>query len=188
MEFYHKLSHLPCLPQYVIDEALNAHYKANHSPNIIRSPAIAFNNTEFMANLRKTFPSLTILPGKFKLPCIYALFPANSVYDWHVDSGRYCGINWIIKTNPRALTLFRTRFDHPTDASKKIKEYDGQLSYWKINELTYDLYQPTIIRTDVEHCVVNSYPEDRIVLTLSVFGVSYEEVKDYLCNLNISEY
>ena len=92
-----------------------------------------------------------------------------------MDKGRRCAINWVIKTNPKALTLFRDNAEW--QAIHKIEEVD------------YIMYKPTLINTMHRHCVINCYPEERIILSVSVNErYSFDEVKEFLQSLDIKEY
>jgi hypothetical protein len=167
MERYRNLSHLPLLPQSVIQEALNAEYVMRTNPQVLRARANLFVKTEFFKKLCEKFPNSHTIEN-------YQKTPPMSIYDWHIDSRRSCSLNWVIKTNPFARTLYK--FDSIEN------------SIYSIENIEYELHKPTLMRVWVPHCVINPYPGERIILCLTVREASYDKLKDYLMNLNIEDY
>jgi hypothetical protein len=106
----------------------------------------------------------------------YYLTHKNSYYDWHIDKNRSVGINWLIKTNPKASTYYR---DPILPDSK----------FYNLTEVDYKLHNPTLFNTEFEHCVINNYPEERIILSLSIFNdAKFDDVVDFLSQLEIDSY
>ena len=95
--------------------------------------------------------------------------PPNSYYDWHTDIGRQCSLNWLIKTNDKALTLYRQHISAP-EGNKSIM-YD-------IQTVEYALYKPTLLDTTKEHCVINPSSEERIIFSLSI-KAPFEQAKEF---------
>jgi hypothetical protein len=171
MERYCNLSHLPALPNNVIQEALSAKYSLNLPSQVLFSTAAEFINTEFTKKILEKFPNSNSHVQ-------YRKNPPMSLYDWHTDVRRTCSLNWVIETNPGARTLFKFDSDN--------KLLPRKLS--SIEEIKYELHKPTLMRVWIPHCVINPYPEERIILSLSVREASYDELKNYLMGLNITEY
>lgn len=180
MEKYCNISHLPPLPDYVIDEALNAQYDITFIPNVIQAKSKLFDQTDFMKNLRKAFP-------ESEVKNTYLKNEPQSIYDWHIDYKRSCSINWVIKTNPRAVTMHKEFYDNDMLYHHRI--WRGlQVLFWKAEEVHYEMYKPTVLRVDVPHAVINLAYEDRIILCVTVREASYEQLKEYMMGLNIKQY
>jgi hypothetical protein len=173
-QYYYKLGHLPALPECYIAEGLTATFNYNPIPALYWTPPSTFESTDFVKSLREKFGFSWV---KFNL------FPSNVLYDWHSDSSRRCSINWVIKTNPMAHTFFK-------EPVKETIPLEGMTTLTNhLIEVEYDLYKPTILNTTKKHCVINNYPEDRIIMSMSIFNeASYEEVLEYLKNLSITTY
>jgi hypothetical protein len=146
-------------------EALHATYELSYKPNQLKAPS-SFNSNPFIKMLQNKFG---------KCGGVYIKNAPWSYYDWHTDIGRQCSINWVIKTNARASTLYRTKIEAP----------DGQRSImYDITEVNYTQFKPTILDTTKEHCVINPSDEDRIIFSLSI-DAPFQEVKEYLCGLKL---
>lgn len=169
---------LPELPEYIVQDALTSEYVINDYPNVIRAKAHKFESTDFFKQLISAVGSCNAHYLKF--------FP-NSLYDWHVDRKRQCGINWVIKTNPKASTFFRSPFDHDFLYHNRVAKNERVL-FWNLEEVDYTLLKPTLMNTSVDHCVVNNYPEERIILTINCKEGSYQDVNTYLQSLTIESY
>jgi hypothetical protein len=170
MERYCNLSHLPALPQYIIDEALSAEYKTLFSPVRVMAVAKLFESTNFMRNIKQRYEGAFVLAE-------YTKNAPHSIYDWHIDSKRTCGLNWVIKADQNAMTLYKFDSDPPLpDLFKSIEE------------IKYQPLKPTLIKVDSPHFVMNLGAEERIILTVTVDKAEYEEFKEYLMGLNITEY
>jgi hypothetical protein len=168
--YYHHLPNLPLLPQKFIDEGLAANYPLKFLPTGYYSPS-SFTQTNFVKRLEKEFGFCC--SGFLKnLP--------NSYYDWHIDLDRYCAINWVIKTNPRAVTMYREIIPTPPEIKKKF--------LYNIFEVEYSLAAPTLLNTAEEHCVVNPHHEERIILTTIIKPAKFVDVRDFLSQLQIIEY
>ena len=91
----------------------------------------------------------------------------NTIYNWHIDKGRKCAINFPVVNNKKAITLF--------------KQYEKREHIFSCYEVDYTDFRPTILDTTYPHCIINSWPEERIMLTVSTHkDCSYEEVKSFL--------
>jgi hypothetical protein len=172
------LPNLPELPEYLIQDALTSEYTVNDYPNVIRAKAYKFEATDF-------FKKFLLAVGSCNAHYLKN-FP-NSLYDWHIDRKRQCGINWVIKTNPKASTFFRTHYDHEFLYANRVAKNE-RILFWDIQEVDYTPLKPTLMNTTMEHCVVNNYPEDRIILTVNCKDSAYHDVKAYLESLNIDSY
>jgi hypothetical protein len=176
-KFFH-ISNVPILPDYIVREALESKYEINDYPNIIRAKAYQFEATDFFKNFSLAFGACNAHYLKF--------FP-NSLYDWHIDRKRMCGINWVIKTNPKASTFFREPYDHDFLYHNRVAKNE-RILFWNLEEVDYTLLKPTLMNTAVDHCVVNNYPEERIILTVNCKEGAYNDVKAYLQSLTIDSY
>ena len=163
---FHHLVNLPALPEAIIREGLNSKFEYVEFPVTYSASSRLFKNSNFYK----------LLLDQFGLP--HVAFLKNSPmswYNWHMDKGRSCAINWVIKSNPKAMTLFRDT--HDWQAIHEIEEVD------------YVLHCPTILDTTHRHCVINNGLEYRIILTVGVNEIhSYKEVNEFLQSLIIKEY
>jgi hypothetical protein len=160
---YHKIINLPKLDDCFIQEALTNDYRLVLKPDSYRADATLFNNSNFAKLVTNQFDIVD---------AVYLKTNPMTLYDWHVDKNRTCSLNWVIKTNSKAMTLYR-------------ESVTGL--YWNIDEVEYDLYKPTLLNTKVEHCVINNFPEDRIILSMS-FWHPYETVLSFLKDLSFTNY
>jgi hypothetical protein len=161
------LSHLPEFPARCVEEALRAKYEVSYKPNQIKAPS-SFNNTKFVKLLQSKFG---------RCGGVYMKNTPMTLYDWHIDIGRKCSLNWVLKNN-NATTLYRRHI--AGDNGEKSLQY-------AIEEVMYELYKPTLLNVLEEHCVVNNTNEERIIFSLSI-DAPYEEVSEFLSNLNITNY
>jgi hypothetical protein len=173
-ENFFNFTNIPTLCSTVIKEALTAEYKIIEYPNVIRAEAPVFKQTDFFKKFVQTF-------GKSNA-CYLKNYPMM-LYDWHTDGKRINAINWLIKAGPKAATFHRDSYEHELLNKNRI-DNNLNILFWKLIEVKYTQYQPTLIRTDVHHCVVNYDNEERIILSLStVDQYSYNDIKDYLLSL-----
>ena len=164
--FHTQLYNLPALPAYVIQEALESTFIPKQQPYNYSAVATAMMDTVFYKDLVNVFG---------KVDCDYLQNKPNSLYDWHTDLNRTCAINWVIKTNPGALTLIRYEYSKPF--------------FWNLEQVQYELYKPTVLNTGKFHCVINNYNDDRIILSMSIYSKNgYTDVVEYLQNLKIDNY
>jgi len=171
--FYH-LNNLPELPQHFVEQALvEENYQITLTPNLYESKIFGWYQTDFLKSLVSHFNT--------KCTAAFILNPPNSYYKWHTDWGRHCALNWLIKTNPKAGAFYKEPIPEamPTDRDPH---------YYNLIEVDYTLYKPTLLNTDLSHCVMNNYNDSRIIFTTNIFDVSYADVLDFLKNLNISSY
>lgn len=162
-----QLLNLPQFPQECIREAYTAKYTQTFNPDQLRAFS-SFNNTQFVKDLESKFGKCGGLYMK-NLPMSY--------YDWHIDMRRQCSINWLLK-NTGGRTFYR----------KNLNVLKGNKSItYRLTRVEYTLYQPTILDVTKEHCVINDNDEERIIFSMSV-DAPYEEVYNYLSNLNIESY
>lgn len=161
-----QLSNLPPLPPEIIAEGLADGYEYTTSPFACAKLATLFRKTDFY-NLSKNYFG--------DVGCKYLKNPPNSYYEWHVDKKRNCALNWIIKTNPDARTFYRNN-----NQSK---------FFWELEEVVYNAEFPTLLDTKQEHCVFNNCPEERTILSMSIFSDhSYADVLAFLQSLDIKKY
>jgi hypothetical protein len=165
-KFFTHLNNLPVLPANIIQEGLNCNFRLVSEPSRLYVGKTSFNETNFYKQLQNTFK---------EVGTSYRYTPANSIYDWHIDNKRVCAILWPIKNNSSAATFYR--------GSKSIKNI-----FYDLTEVDYTLYKPTLLNTTYEHCVINNYNEPRIVLSVSLFDISYEDAIPLLQNINCEHY
>lgn len=169
MKFHH-LTNFPELHIKYIKEALNAEYTVNYKPNQLSAPS-SFNDDPFLHKMRLKFMAKYNrgMSGRG----VYIKNLPHSYYDWHTDIGRECSINWVIKTNSRALTLYRDHIPAP----------EGITSFmYDIQEIDYTLYRPTLLDTTKEHCIVNPGNDARIIFSLSI-NAPFEQAKEFFSNV-----
>lgn len=174
MQTYFKhLTNLPVLPDKYIQEGLNANFELVRRPNLFWSRS-SFEETDFFKLLQERYKHCMAK---------YYLTHKNSYYDWHTDMKRGVGINWVIKTNTKAGTYYR-------DPVLTALPGDGiSPKFYNLTEVDYKLHNPTLLNTKFEHCVVNNYPEERIILSLSIFNdTKFDDAVDFLSQLEIDSY
>jgi hypothetical protein len=157
---YHCLKEFANIPFHVVEEAKRATYEMGRYPNVLKAGS-SFNHSSIMKSLRKQFGD--------NVGGIYIKNNPWSFYDWHIDMNRQCSINWLLKTNSNALTLHREKTE-PERLNSII---------YNIFPVEYVLYKPTIMDTTVEHCVINSSDEERIIFSVSL-DVPFNDVKGFL--------
>jgi hypothetical protein len=160
------ISDFSILPDSMIQEGLTGTYRKHQSPYSFSANASQMKSSKFYQLLGNMFGELNV---------DYLKNEPNSLYDWHVDYNRSCSINWVIQTNTKAVTFFRTNYVKPF--------------FWDLEEVKYELFKPTVLDTTKSHCVINNSNEERIILSLSIFKKNaYTEVVEYLQNLSIKDY
>lgn len=164
---YKTLYNLPQFPAQCIREATTAKYTQAYNPDQLRAFS-SFNSTPFVANLQKEFGQCGGLYMK-NLPMSY--------YDWHIDMGRQCSINWLLQ-NVGGSAFYREEVVPPR--GKKSITY-------KLTKVEYQLYKPTILDVTRYHCVINDTQEDRIIFSLSI-NAPFSDVHKYLSSLEIPDY
>ena len=159
---YYTLNNISECPS--LEEALRSKYIVGYvgkhlnqgGSTMLKAPS-SFNNSKIVATLQAKFG---------KCGGVFIKNEPWSYYDWHTDIGRQCSINWVMKTNSKAITLFRDYIPH--------KSLD-----YKITEVNYTIGKPTILDTTKEHCVINPSDEERIIFSLSL-DAPFNEVKEFL--------
>lgn len=177
-EYFYHFKNLPALSDDIINEALNSEYFWSLKPNTFKCDAKLFKSSRFFKLLEEKF-------GWCNASYIKN-FPFM-LYDWHIDQSRSSSLNWVIKTNPKASTFYRDFYENDP-FSKKISESGNRPLFWKLQEVDYTLYKPTILNTSMPHCVINNSSEERIILSVSVHTPPYNILKDFLCKLEGSEW
>jgi len=171
-EKFFSFTNIPALTSDVIQEAFTTEYFLFKDPHVLRAKADTFKKTNFYKKFSEHFGESHV--GYLKN------FPMM-LYDWHIDIRRSCAINWVIKSGPRAATFHRDMYNNDCLTKDRL-EKDIKPLFWNLTEVEYKQYFPTLVRTSIEHCVVNNDPEERIVLSLTPKNGSYEEIKDFLLN------
>ena len=158
--FSHTLSHYPELDKEIINEAFVGEYYREY--DVWHCDSQLFQHTDFFRVLSEK------LGGRLnpvQNPRFSKLLPYQ-LKDWHKDSTRDSGINWMIKPTQDSRLFYRTQ-DHERR--------------WFLEETVYNLYRPTLIRGNEFHSVFNNSNEERIILTLSL-PIAYDEAKQLLCS------
>lgn len=88
-------------------------------------------------------------------PRFYWLAP-NSRLDTHVDNGTRCSINLILNENPAPVTIMNTDM----------------------------VYTQALLNTSLPHSVTNG-PEERVLLKISIFDKTFEQVSELINYKNI---
>ena len=95
-----------------------------------------------------------------------------SLYDWHQDLGEHtCAVNFLLTDVPGSKTLHR----FPTDC---------KLNY-KVVPMEYKLYRPVLMKSKIDHCIINLTDKHRYVLTVVLLETTYMVSKDWLINYKI---
>jgi hypothetical protein len=161
------LSNLPQFPEHCIREAYTAKYSQVYSPDQLRAFS-SFNNTKFVKVMQEKFG---VRGG------LYMKNTPMSYYDWHVDMGRQCSLNWVIKNN--AGKAFYRENINPSIGSKSIT--------FNLTQVKYILYKPTLLDVTKHHCVINDTEEERVIFSMSI-DAPFNDVSEYLSNLQIVDY
>lgn len=163
---FHKLSNLPKLPEKYFAEAFEAQYVHIEDPVSYSATCKEFSKSRFFNTLR----------GRFGW--VDAAFLKNepmSFYNWHIDKGRKCAINWPIQSTDSAFTFYRDSLER------------RPLHF--VERVDYELLTPTLIDTSFRHCVLNNSTEERIILSIAISDrYTYKDVKQFLQQLTITEY
>ena len=171
--YFKHLTNLPVLPDKYILEGLYSKFELIKRPNLLRGVS-SFEETSFFKLLKDRYEICYVS---------YCQSPANSCYNWHIDLNRNVGINWVIKTNTKAGTYYKEPIEefNPGEGVNPL--------FHKLIEVDYKLYNPMLLNTGLEHCVINNYSETRIIMTLSILNnAKFAEVSDFLSKLNIESY
>jgi len=174
MEKFFNFTNIPAITPDIIHEAINADYKIFQKPHVNRADATLFKET----NLFKKFSE--------KFENSYAWYFKNypmSMYAWHTDLKRTCTVNWVIQAGPKSSTFFRDVYDNDLLTKDRLDQ-NLTVLFYKLTEVTYVQYLPTLMRTDIHHSIINNNPSDRIIMSMSSANASYDEVKDFLLNWN----
>lgn len=124
---------------------------------------VDFNDTQFGKDIRANL-------GNFGARYLYN--PPWSLYDWHQDIGGHeCSINFLLSYNPGARTMHR----FPMDC---------QLNY-KVVLMEYELHKPVLMKSTIDHCIINLTGQDRYLLTIALMDAKYEEAKQWLLNYKL---
>jgi hypothetical protein len=163
---FQKLSNLPKLPEKYFKEALESEYVRIEDPVSYSTQCKEFSKSKFFNTLR----------GRFGW--VEAVFLKNepmSFYNWHIDKGRKCALNWPIQSSSDAFTFYRDSLEaRPIHIMERVD---------------YELFTPTLIDTTFRHCVLNNSMQERIILSIAISDrYSYKEVKQFLQELTITEY
>jgi hypothetical protein len=160
---------LPPIPHSYYYGAVQARYRGpaqrNFPTGIATAHSIQFERSAFGKKLTKDFKNVSF---------DYMQFDADTYYPFHADlptprGTRLCGINVLLSDSPEATTLFRVGEKHPT--------------MWRVKPVDYVRYQPILFNTQVEHSVL-TLGSVRYVLAISVWDQTYEDMLDYLSQLN----
>jgi hypothetical protein len=171
--YFYKLLQFPTLPEFIVKEAIGAEYNLTLKPNLYKCDTSSFNQTNFFKSTQQHF-------GRKCFTRYYLTHP-NSYYGWHVDSNRQFAMNWVVKDTPCSFCFFKEPIVEAINP-------DFHPLFHNLIQVDYDLYKPTIINTSLEHCVINNYNDRRIILTMTVPDVSFEEGVEYFSKLHLDSY
>jgi hypothetical protein len=203
-ETHFHLNHLPPLYQKYIDNGLNAIYQWPQKDYISNEPVITdsriagkklyrgiaiesdgctqhgnkvegirhnsisktiYKQTDF----QKTPFGQDLQKGLGEIGSRFLYNPPMSLYDWHQDLGGHeCAINYLLNESDGAITLHR----FPTDC---------KLNY-KVVEMKYKLHCPVLMKSTVDHCIINLTNKPRYIMTIVLLETTYEEAKKWLLN------
>lgn len=201
-ETHFHLDHLPELDKKYIDAGLNATYKWPQKDYVENEPVITpsripgkefnrgiaidtdsctkngqrvegerheavnktiycetdFQDTKFGQDIQKALGKIT---SRFLYNSPWGL------YDWHQDLGGHkCSINFLLNESPGAITLHR----FPTVC---------KLNYFVV-EMKYKLYKPILMKSTLDHCIINLTDKPRYIMTIPLLEVDYDEAKEWL--------
>ena len=91
----------------------------------------------------------------------YWLKPKRQLW-WHVDTGTQCSLNYVINGNPSKILIADEDLKGPPP-----KHYE---------EFTYS---SALLNTTKYHTVPNNVNQERILLKISIFDKTYEEMAKY---------
>jgi hypothetical protein len=169
-EPYFQFTHFPSLPEIYLTEPLKKGYgnlpdwRENKTPLILDSDSDLFHS-KFIEDCRKEFGFMSTAILKFD---------PMTVLNWHQDWKRKCGLNFLLNdTGGKSFTFIREHIDG-----------------WNYNmaEIPYRVGYPTLIKTSMEHTVINYHPTNtRYVYTVSFYH-DYNTVKEWLLNYQTVDY
>jgi hypothetical protein len=162
-KYFTHLKNFPALSDFYIKEALEKKYEFITEPSTLYCANTSFNESSIFKEIQK----------HFRCGTRYFANPAYSLYDWHTDNKRSCTINWLIKTNEKSSCFYRD----PIVTSEKPS------IFYNLIEVNYKLYNPVLLNTTLDHCVINNYNDTRIILSVSLFDTSYEKALKILENI-----
>lgn len=203
-ETHFHLDHLPPLDQEYIDKGINAVYQWPQTDYIPGEPVIVpsrfpgvdinrglaiesdgctqhgekvegerhfsvsktiFRQTDFY----KTKFGQDLQKGLGKIGSRFLYNPPWGLYDWHQDLGGHeCAINYLLSDSTNAITLHR----FPTDC---------KLNY-RVVEMKYKLHRPVLMKSTIDHCIINLTDKPRYIMTIVLLDTTYEEAKKWLLN------
>lgn len=162
------LYNLPQLPQVYMDEGINSNFNYTESHGkTYACEAVSFSKTKFFSLLQEKF-------GETKAR--YLKNPPYSLYDWHTDRLRDCGIHWTVRTNPDASVWYRSN--------------NRDKLFWDLEKAQYQDHYPSLFDTTAEHSVFNNSDQERIILSVTIYNgrPSYQTLLAFLQSLRIEEY
>jgi hypothetical protein len=174
--YFYQLSHLPLLGQDYIDDGLTAKYRypkdesgTIKTPRTIQAP-IRIADSKFIQDLTQKLNTTVKID--------YFCNKPYTLYDWHRDIvstriPRRCAINFLLNIVPGSMTLFR--------------EPISRLNY-NIIECPYILHSPMLFNTQQEHCVINNGNQDRYIMSVTPFNISYHEALEFFKTYYIDSY
>ena len=122
-----------------------------------------FENTPFGQDLQK---------GLGKIGSRFLYNPPWGLYDWHQDLGGHeCAINYLLSESDGAITLHR----FPTDC---------KLNY-QVVEMKYKLYYPVLMKSTIDHCIINLTNKPRYIMTIVLLETTYDEAKEWLLKYEV---
>jgi len=178
---YLHLEHLPPLGYEYVNEALNATYAvtkpSTEMPDVVHkqnrwigseNAPSTFYKTKFCKDLEAEFGNIETY---------YVRFNTMSLYDWHTDIQRQCGINFLIQPVSDALTLFR------------YAELSDHTLMYHLEKLEYVARMPVLFNPTVEHCVINLSNKPRYLLSVSFpRTITFYHVREFLKNYTTDAY
>lgn len=170
--FFH-LTKLPPLPQEYHEAVSTVNWLSPRQHEYAHSLSIGyceyFYKTPLMTQLKKDF---------VKAEVNYYRTNPKSFYNWHKDTSnntaRECAINFVVTQNPGAMTLFRV--DYYTFSELQIEICD------------YTFLRPTLFNVAMPHAVFNPSDFHRAILSISLWGKSFEVAKEYFSTLELDFY
>jgi hypothetical protein len=169
---YHHLTDYPILPNFYIQEALDAKVEISRRPVQYRAES-TFKHSTFFKQVEQHFQK--------KCVAWYYITKPKTYFDWHVDANRNFAINWMIKEASNAASFFRNPIEEVINPHIDPLIFD-------LEEIPYTLGKPTVLNTSCHHCVFNNSDETRIILSMSVSDIDFETGLAYLKRLQPTSY
>lgn len=172
------LTTLPPLDDIYVQAGLSSVYTLKDYPHIYHAPATLFKEGAFFKTMVKRFGDAN---------AVYLKNPPHSCYNWHQDVIRLSAFNWLVKHPVGAATYFSYPYDADGLTAERTAAGRDSL-YVNLEKIDYSPDYPVVLDVRGTHGVFNDTDEERIILSLSIYSATFDEVAEFVKTLNITSY